>query len=803
MILPLGKVQDLELDNLTRREVHVSDFIPYACHVDKHTLLTKNGELLQTIKITGFTFEAVGSKKLDLRATIRKALLNNLESNNYAIWFHTIRRKKNLDPGGNYPEGFPRMMHQAWCDRHDWAHKYINELYVTIVREGETAQISKPKMFMRALFPRSEARSRYAYLNQAHEQLEQAVQGVMKTLEEFGAKRLGIIEREGTYYSEPMEFLGKIINLEEVPMPLSPKDISEVLPSQKVAFGFNALEVKGKQTGQHFGAVLTVKEYHEIDISALDEFLQLPQEFIVSQCVDFINRKKAVSGYKYQKYITDLSGDRELAKLSGIEEIVSSDRGSPIDYGEQQLSIFLLADSLDELENSVANSVSALQSLGIIAFREDLRMEHCYWAQLPGNFSFISRLRPINTARIGGFASLYNFPAGKAVGNHWGPMASVFYTAMGTPYFFSFHDGDNGHTTLIGPYGSGKTVLMNFLVSETQKFQPRMFYFDHDRGSEIFLRALGGKMIRIAPNPTSQSTLLNPFRLPDSQENRNFLKLWIHSLVSLQEVGFTGGDITAQEMELLYQAVDHVFTLPENERQIAHMIPFLENHRAEAAVEALAPWHGKGRFARLFDNPEDQLNFNQRVTGFDMSEIEQVPGLPIPVVLYLFHRINQSLDGAPTVLVLDEAWSLLNHPILSEKVNGWLEFLKSRNTIAILATESVEHASQAEVSKNIFEQAGTQIYLPNEEAGDVYRTVFNLSKDEFDMLNFMESESREFMLKHGGHAVVCELNLGGMDELIAVLSANPEHIATMEQLINQHGEEPGKWLPHFLDQMQA
>src|SRR5690606_26134635 len=122
----------------------------------------------------------------------------------------------------------------------------------------------------------------------------------------------------------------------------------------------------------------------------------------------------------------------------------------------------------DKLSAEVNQAYDALKSLGNVAVREDLRMEECYWAQLPANFAFFSRQNAIDTARVGGFASLHNFPAGQASGNLWGPAVTVLYTAMGTPYFFNFHYHDNGHMTIVGPYGSGKTVIMNFMVSQAR-----------------------------------------------------------------------------------------------------------------------------------------------------------------------------------------------------------------------------------------------------------------------------------------------------------------------------------------------
>ncbi len=127
------------------------DFIPFACHFSPDTLLTKNGELMQTIKIVGFTFEQVESAGGDLRETIRQAVHDGLNSNDFAVWFHTIRRRTNLNPGGEYEEMFPSYVHESWNKRHDWEHKYVNQLFITIVCDGEDALIGKPKRFLRSM----------------------------------------------------------------------------------------------------------------------------------------------------------------------------------------------------------------------------------------------------------------------------------------------------------------------------------------------------------------------------------------------------------------------------------------------------------------------------------------------------------------------------------------------------------------------------------------------------------------------------------------------------------------------------
>lgn len=776
-------------------DVLESDFIPFACHYDPETLLTKNGELMQTIKMVGFSFESVESKGLDLRETIRTALQDGITSNSFAVWFHTIRRKKNLNPKGEYTELFPNYVHEAWKTKHDWEHRYTNELFITIVRDGETGTIKNAPRFLRSLFPARDNTERHIQLHLMHEELKAVTTRVLSHLQSYGARKLGTYKENDIHYSEPLRFLGKILKLTEEEIPLTECDLSAVLATHDVTFGFDTLEVRSPAQERRFGAILTIKEYRELSLASIDEFLQLPEEFIVTQCMDFIQSKRALKQFQYQNYITTLSKDEHLAKVSGLRDIVESDHGRATDYGEHQLTILLLAEDVKHLNRYIESSVEALSSLGIVAMREDLRLEDCYWAQLPGNFPFLKRLKPINASRIGGFANLSNYPAGKATGHLWGPAVTVFSTAAQTPYFFDFHSGKVGHTTIIGPNGAGKTVLLNFLLSEARKFNNKLFFFDQNHGAEIFIRALGGKYTSIS---TQQSSVaMNPLQLPDTNANRNFLLLWTEALMR----GTDGVPLSTPDELLIEQALVHLLGLPAEQRHVRGLAYLIGTKNPELA-QRLSIWHSGGRYASLFDHPKDMLDMSNPIAAFEMAEVVQEKLAGAATLLYILHRIAMQMDGSPTIIVLDEAWEMLDNPIFAPRMHSWLEALTSQNALAILATESVDDASKSSLNQTMFSDIATQIYLPNEQAGEAYKTVFGLNNTEFKFLELMDADEHHFMLKKGGDTIVAKLSLKGMDEILSVLSATPEALVKMHELIATHGESPQKWLPIFMEHMR-
>lgn len=777
------------------KSFRIPDFLPFACFYDPNTILTKNGELMQTLKIVGFSHEQVAGRKVGLRAAIRQAVQESFGDNSYAIWFHTIRRRKNLDPGGSYPAGFSEYLNRRWGEANQWSEKFTNELYITIAKEGQTGRIEGPKGFFRGLVPALERNHRLGYLSHAFTDLNDTVERMLETLSSFGARRLTLTDQDGVIFAEALQFLGKIINLEERPRELPLRDLSEYLPDTTLRFDFNTIEVSSPR-GNRYGALLTIKDYVDLSASAIDRFLQLPQEFIITQTIDFINRKQALETFHTHKRYVDLSEDAEFAQMSGIDEIMASNRGTSIDYGEHQISLFLIEDSFHKLEETLERTVATLGHMGLVPIREDIRMEETFWAQLPGNFEFLKRRHPINTTWVGGFASLHNFPAGRAVGNWWGPAATVFYTSAGTPYFFNFHTADgNGHTTIIGPFGSGKTVLLNFLISEARKFRSRLIVFDRDHASKIFIQAIGGTYHTI--NGAGGTLKLNPLLLEDTPENRDFLGVWLSALIS-------GGEpVSPEELSILRYSVEINYSIPQEHRNLSTLVYYLTQQGYSATAQKLQRWTSFGEYGRVFDNTEENIGIDHLpILGFEMGLVARNIAVLGPTLLYLLHRINLSLDGYPTMIVLDEAWSLLDNHVFAPFIAPWLENLKQKNTMAILATESVDEASESRISSTIMDHIATSLYLPNPFAGEAYQEVFRLTDEEYQMVTSMQSEKRQFLLKHGSQAVVAVLNLFGMDDLLSVLSANEHNIARMERLIAEHGAEPDAWLPRFLDEIK-
>lgn len=853
--------------NEEREEVSIEDFIPYACHYNPHTILTKNGELLQVIKLTGFEYETVKDEedhKLTLRSALRQAIQDTIKTDDFAIWFHTIRRKKDLSTGGDYKEGFAKDLNDAWCKRHDWEHQYMNELYVTILHEGQALSLLDTKTFMRSLYLKAEIKHRMQYLDKSAAMLEEVTHKILKRLQQYGARRLAIEESNGVYCSEILKVFGKVCNLADLDYPMDVIDASDMMLTHDISFGFNALEVQGA-TGRHFGTIMTVKEYQEVSSGFIDDFLQLPVQFVITETFDFVSSKKVMTEYSQQVEYIKLSRAEEISQSSGLSTMLNVDESASTAFGEHQITVMLIEDTLEELEHEVVDLITKLREMGILVFREDVYMEDCYWAQLPGNFEFIKRMSFIATERIGGYASLYNFPAGKLEGSHWGDAVTVFRTAGKTPYFFNFHYDDCGHSLIIGPYGSGKTVLLNFLLSEAQKLKHRLVFFDRERGSEIFIKAIGGSYKRILRDKEHTQLRFNPFAMQDNEGNRAFLFKWLRFLVADADK-----EIDEKDVEKIRKAIDYAYQLPPDQRRLGNILPkfwdkeldqseiLAQDQLPEDATDAsrsimdqldeeermeeeewaakaeqllkqgmsteemlaqqaykteiesmktstekrLSMWYGEGRFAHIFDNVDDELDLGSNIIqAFGLTHMVQDQISLIPVLYYLMYRINAILDGLPTIMVLDEAWHLIDNPVFAPHMEVWLEELRQKNVMVIFATESVLEAENSSITQQLTKHCKTQIYLPNKDADEDYCNVFGISKKELEMVRGLSGSRRQFLLRHDIDSVVAELDLSGFDYFLAVLSGSEENIALMEGAILDSTANPQDWLPLYRERV--
>jgi type IV secretion system protein VirB4 len=790
-----------EREAVARTEFPAGGMIPYVTHFNENTIITDKNDLIQVVRLGGFSFETADDEDLDIRKNIRNMLFKGMSSGSLSLYFHMIRKQQSSYPEGytsmDMPEGFATYLDQQWYEKHRDAKTFSNELYISLILRPEESGVAGIENVFKKIVYGADKEAKAESLREYYDGLEEATGRVLNSLRSYDANLLGLIETETGVRSELVEFFAKIINCGQHNNMLLPRgNIGHYIPTQRLYFGSKAIEIKGNDSKSRYAGMVSMKDYGPKTWGGmLDGFLRMPFEFIITQSFEFTNRQAAIAKMQIQQDRMIQAGDKAVSQIVEITEALDKATGGDILFGNHHLSVMCIADNLKQLDNILSLAMVELTNTGGVGVRERVNMEPAFWAQLPGNADFIVRKSTINTLNLAAFNSLHNYPVGKAKGNHWGDAVTVLDTTSGTPYYFNFHTRDVGHTTIIGPTGAGKTVLMNFLCAQAQKFKCRLFFFDKDKGAAIFINALGGEYTVIDPG---RECGFNPLQLEDTGENRTFLLDWLKQLVSTN-----GEAVTADDIEKLTSAINGNFKLDPKDRRLSNIAPFLGIGGPGTLAGRIAMWHSKGSHAKVFDNATDVIDFSKaNIFGFEMAELLKDKATLGPALSYIFHRINLSLDGTPSMIVLDEAWALIDNPVFAPRIRDWLKVLRKLNTFVVFATQSVEDASKSSISDTLIQQTATQIFLPNLKATDVYRKVFMLSEREYQLIKTTDPSSRYFLVKQGNDAVVARIDLRGMDDVVNVLSGRADTVPIMDEVRRQYGNDPEVWVPIFNQKIQ-
>ena len=560
-----------------------------------------------------------------------------------------------------------------------------------------------------------------------------------------------------------------------------------MLPYRRASFGLDAMELRGS-AAPDFAAILGLKDYPEATSPGLlDNLLRLPFEMVVTESYapnERTTAKERIDLALRRSRSVDEEAAAERADMLAARDLLGN---GAVGFGDHHLTVLVREKTLPALDDAMAACAAALADTGAIAVREDTNLEPAFWAQFPGNEEYIVRRALISSANMAGFGSFHGFALGQAAGNHWGDAVTLLETTSATPFFFNFHHGDLGNFSVIGPSGSGKTVVMNFLAAQAQKFKPRTILFDKDRGAELFIRGIGGRYDRIAPG---MPTGFNPLSLPDTPANRAFLRDWLAVLLKADG---------PEEFATISAAVDATYANDPSLRRLRHFKELLAGARRPEPgdlADRLGAWIGEGEHAWLFDNAADQLDLGTRVMGFDMTALLENPRLRTPTMMYLFHRIDERLDGQPTMILIDEGWKALDDEVFAARIRDWLKTLRKRNALVGFATQSARDALDSRISTALVEQTATMVFMPNSRARpEDYCDGFGLTSHEFALIRSLPAHSRCFLVRQPDTSVVVRLDLSGAPEVLTILSGRESAVRRLDLLREAVGEAPSAWYP--------
>lgn len=436
-----------------------------------------------------------------------------------------------------------------------------------------------------------------------------------------------------------------------------------------------------------------------------------------------------------------------------------------------------------------------IQGRDFTAMSETINAVDAWLGSLPGHVYANVRQPPISTLNLAHMIPLSAVWAGPERDEHFGAPPLLYGKTEGsTPFRFSLHVGDVGHTLVVGPTGAGKSVLLALIALQFRRYPgSQVFAFDFGGSIRAAALAMGGDWHDLGGSLTdgaASSVSLQPLARVHETHERAWAADWIAAILARESV-----TITPEVKEHLWTALTSLASAPITERTLTGLAVLLQSNDLK---QALRPFCVGGAYGRLLDAEGEQLG-EAAVQAFETEGL--IGGGAAPAVLaYLFHRIGDRLDGRPTLLIVDEGWLALDDEGFAAQLREWLKTLRKKNASVIFATQSLADIETSSIAPAIIESCPTRIFLPNERAAElqiarVYER-FGLNARQIEILSRATPKRDYYCQSRRGNRLF-ELGLGEVALAFTAASSRSDQTC-IDELFAAHGREgfAAAWLRH-------
>ncbi|SDF61191.1 type IV secretion system protein VirB4 [Sporolituus thermophilus DSM 23256] len=382
-------------------------------------------------------------------------------------------------------------------------------------------------------------------------------------------------------------------------------------------------------------------------------------------------------------------------------------------FGYLTSTIVVTAASDAEADQAAGKILTTLRNAGAVAVEEKMNAVEAWIGSLPGQIYANVRqalVSALNFAHLAPFTSIFT---GDAENQHLrGPALMYTRTDSSNPFFLNLHVGDVGHTLIVGPTGSGKSVLLATLAANFMKYpNSQVFYVDKDASSFVATTAASGAFFDLGAANSVYN--LNPLAI-FSDDDLVFATEWLIDVLQRE----LARPVTAAEKERIFATLMQLRTMPAQNQNLGVFSALLQD---PVLVQALMPYVA-GQYAAVFAPRSGAAP--ARLTVYELGRLYGLPRLVPAVLQVIFRDIQRRLTGVPTLLILDEAWLFLSDSTFSAKIRDWLKTLRKWNAAVVFATQQLSDIATSSIAAAIIENCPTKIFLPNASAMDEYSREF-------------------------------------------------------------------------------
>lgn len=735
--------------------------LPYLSIVDDVTLMLRDGDLLGAFAVEGVNADTIDNRQtMELSEAFSRFIAQQRGEVAYYVHRISVETRPTMPPIEGHP--FNEEIDRRW-------QRYLQTIglrdRVTVI----TVIVRPPKRLAKLAglfggqgnYSREEVKARAV-------RLDQMISTCMVSVSEAKPRRLTASDGEW------LSLLRTLVDGSSGSLKPGKKfrPVADLLANSMITFRGRYFECDNPNPKfKRYGTVISIKDYPTETYPGLLDRLNLPYDTVISQSftpIDNITAQGKIARVRKQMKAAEDAAKSLLAQLEEAEDDVASGR---VVFGNHHCSIAMFCESLPELEEAMAFVTRAMQDAGAAIVRENFSARSVYFAQHPGNFSYRTRAAMISSQNFADLCAMHGLSKGNPPEKcPWGDCVTIFPTARGETFRFNFHlpgkPGQRtvGHSLVLGQTGSGKTLGTAFLLSQAQRLGARIIVFDKDNGFEMAIRAMGGSYSSVR---MGEEMGLNPMQAEADSRGAAWLTDWLTALANNE--GARLNPLQIQALSDAVQANTNADPRLQNFEQFRSQLRATDDDGD--LYNRLGRWDETGQFGWLFGGKDlDPLAFNGQITAFDLTEIFDNDTVRTAWLSYVFRRIERLVeDETPTLLVLDEAWKLLDDPYFEMRLKDWMLTMRKKNVAVVLLTQRVSHIKNSAAGDAILESAVTRLVYPSSYNTEAELAPLNLTPTESAFLQTSNVDNHLVLLKSGTDSVVLDFALSALGKGIDVL----------------------------------
>lgn len=486
-----------------------------------------------------------------------------------------------------------------------------------------------------------------------------------------------------------------------------------------------------------------------------------------------------------QSPLVDTDADNKAADADAALQSLGADH---VGFGYLTTAILVQSPSSTIADDMIREVERIVNGRGYVTIRETVNAVDAWLGTIPGHAYANVRQPIVHTLNLAHMMPLSAVWAGPAENKHLqGPPLLYATTASQTPFRVVLHQGDVGHTLVVGPTGAGKSVLLSMLALQFRRYEDaQIFIFDKGGSATAATYGLGGEHYQLGGD---EGLCFQPLAKIDANSERSWALEWLCGLLAHE-----GIEIDPGIKDAIWTALSSLATAPEIERTMTGLSALLQSNRLRQALE---PYTLKGAHGSLLDADHETIGENDWQC-FEMEELMHQKALAPPVLSYLFHRLESRFDGKPSLLILDEAWVFLDDPMFSARIREWLKVLRKKNVSVVFATQSLSDIATSSIAPAIIESCPSRIFLPNDRALEPQQrkaySAFGLNDRQVEIIA-QATPKRDYYFQSRNGNRLFDLSLGPV-ALAFCGASSKDDLKALAEVAAEHpkGAFPARWL---------